>query len=440
MSKLAKLAMAMQLQASVENHSEPTAPLASTDTQALEVVEALNELAQEVQINTEITDDLIAIDQAEIALEGWCDMVQRSLAKGGLRPETAEAISFGVRTIETAMGIEKPIIPSLESFGGNMSQTKATEIALEGFKETISKVIEGQRRAFKAMVDGTKDGWAAYRKTGDKLSTRADGLIKRLQALNSASSDADISVSDAKLFADGKFVGNSAANLQPLLTFVVEKWPQAQDEYAGELFSAMASKTTAPDAQAVINKLLNTSKLFTAFPGSTESAGVAGQDLKRSVILGGNKAVFVGFTEASPPATSEPKEIKAYLTSVVLQLRPVPGAAVPPRDFTVTVPSVKALQATVTGIQSAANVLAMAKAPSVRAKVEEVSAKWFDDNKENDDATVSEYVRIYDLIAPVIQAIARLDVVGVTYHVGTVLNAMLSLAQTQVEALEKAKD
>lgn len=439
MSKLAKLALALQLHTGLEDHTDP-ALLPSGDTQALAVVEALGELAQEVQVNAEITDDLDSIEQAQFSLENWCDMAQRSLAKGGLRPETAEAIAYGVRSIELALGVDKPIVPSLEHFGGTMSQTQATQAALEGFKETISKVIEGQRRAFKALVGNTKDGWAAYRKTGDKLSARADTLIKRVQAVSGATSDSDVSIKDAKLFADGKFVGGSASNLQPLLTFVVDKWPQAQDDYAADLFAAMASKTTAPDVQAVTSKLLNTSKLFTAFPGSAQSSGTAGQDLKRSVILGGNKAVFVGFTESTPPGNSDPKAIREYLTSVVMELRDVPGAAVAPNDFSMPVPSAKTLQATLAGIQSAANVLATAKSPSVRAKIEDVSAKWFDDNKENEDATVGEYVRIYDLIAPVIQAIARLDIVGVTYQIGTVLNAMLTLAQTQIELLEKAKD
>ena len=145
-----------------------------------EVTEAEGDVEELVEAVEEAVD---AIEEVEEISE----VAENSIEAGdGLTEEAAEIVEVAVESICNRLGYKpaKRIIPAMESFGATSSRLDATKYALEGFKETITKIWEGIKAFFARIGDTLKALWNKLFDAATKTRNRAASLIKNLREVH----------------------------------------------------------------------------------------------------------------------------------------------------------------------------------------------------------------------------------------------------------------
>jgi hypothetical protein len=142
-----------------------------------QVTEAEGEVEELVEAVEEAVDGVEEIEEiAEVAE----DSVE---AGDGLTEEAAEIAEVAVESICNRLGYKpaKRIVPAMESFGAVSSRLDATKYALEGFKETVSKIWEGIKAFFAKIGDSLKALWNKLFDLATKTAARAESLTKKVK-------------------------------------------------------------------------------------------------------------------------------------------------------------------------------------------------------------------------------------------------------------------
>lgn len=142
-----------------------------------EVTEAEGEVEELVEAVEEAVDAVEEVEEIAEVAEGSVE------AGDGLTEEAAEIAEVAVESICNRLGYKpaKRIIPAMESFGATSSRLDATKYALEGFKETITKIWEGIKAFFARIGDALKALWNKLFDLATKTAARAEKMAKNVK-------------------------------------------------------------------------------------------------------------------------------------------------------------------------------------------------------------------------------------------------------------------
>lgn len=136
----------------MEDDSEVVPGAGELSDSVAEVAESVAEIDDSV---TEIDDLNGDIDSAEAdlgTLDKIQDVMEESVEKGeGLDETSAEIAEIAIESICARLGIEKRVMPAMESFGSSNSRIVATKIAMEGVKEIAERVWKAIKEAFQKV-------------------------------------------------------------------------------------------------------------------------------------------------------------------------------------------------------------------------------------------------------------------------------------------------
>lgn len=136
------------------------------------------------------------------------EMIERDIEdNGGISTESAKYVNF----ILAQAGLSSIVSVSVENFGTNAGRLGATQVSLEGIKETLRAWWDNLLEAFRKMREGLKKWWIKSFSTAASLKSRAVNISERAKKINTSNpKEKKISFGNLQstLFTEGKFPGN----------------------------------------------------------------------------------------------------------------------------------------------------------------------------------------------------------------------------------------
>jgi hypothetical protein len=138
--------------------------------------------------STEVEDGLGEIETAgedTAAIGEIADVVERSVTPDengeggeGLSPEAAEIAEIAVERLRERIGLKKSTTGklSLEAFGSASNRVTASNMALEGFKEYVSKAWEAIKKAWNFVIGKIIELWKRIFDANTKVAAAAKSL------------------------------------------------------------------------------------------------------------------------------------------------------------------------------------------------------------------------------------------------------------------------
>lgn len=125
--------------------------------------------------------------QLDTALEDHAVLSQLSNAveqRGLMSAQSAQVLQISVESIQHRLGLQTPIIPSLESYRSINTQGLATKIALEGLVDMVIEVGRAIVRFFKALWEKIASFFKKALQEEEKLKKEAEDLKTKLKAMD----------------------------------------------------------------------------------------------------------------------------------------------------------------------------------------------------------------------------------------------------------------
>ena len=265
---------------------EGAAPVASpeaeetVDSEVMEVTEAEGA----VQEQEEAVDQL---EEAAATLESIYESVQASLENGGLSAESAVYLNHAVSATLRSVGVDKQVLPSLESFGGATGKLQATKVSLEGIGEWLKTLWTAIKNAVIKAIEWVRGLFAKIFGGLDKIEDRAKKLHEEANKMKSEKPKEQITFrSVSKLHTKGKAdAGDFQAGLTALstgLTAALTDIPALVTQMSGARATAVAklqSVKSGDEANRIFEELAGMNK--------TESAGLIKAIKTQNVMSGG---------------------------------------------------------------------------------------------------------------------------------------------------------
>lgn len=171
------------------------------------------EVGQVDELVTSIEDAIVDADALGDIQEVVADKVEDG---EGLSPEAAQIAEIAVEAICARLGMNSSkVMPAMESFGSSNSRVTATRIAMENIGDTIKKVWEAIKKAFKSVWQKITDWFSKFFANSDKVKAYAEALRKQATELGDKVMDAK--EIDNKSVASA-FVVKKTSGLDALLT------------------------------------------------------------------------------------------------------------------------------------------------------------------------------------------------------------------------------
>ena len=158
--------------------AKETVTVAENDAEA--AVAVINETVEDIKEDVETIEE--AASDIE-TLEDHTEVVEESLAEDGegITEEHAKTLDIAVEHILKKLNYPKHKSLSVENFGSIHSRKKATKIALEGFKETITELWEKLKAVAKQMWDKVVEFYNKYFTELGRLKSGLDALEKQVK-------------------------------------------------------------------------------------------------------------------------------------------------------------------------------------------------------------------------------------------------------------------
>ena len=183
-------------QSTPEVQPEETITVAENDAEA--AVATVNEVVDDIKEDVETLEDAVE-DIGE--LEAQTEVVEDTLEDGGegMTEDHAKSVEIAVESIFKRLGVDpkksKKLV-STEAFGSTHTRKQATQVTLEGFKETLVTL-------WKRIVEYTKQIWDKLLKFYEQYVSDTGRLKKGLEALYKQVKAANGSPKEAELKAFG---------------------------------------------------------------------------------------------------------------------------------------------------------------------------------------------------------------------------------------------
>lgn len=160
-------------------------PGETTDAAVADVAEVA------VTIDTGVADVEIAVNDAD-TLEEVITVAENAEAEGGLEPSAAEMAAITVESIYARVGVSKTAIASLESFSSTKTRVKATQIAIEDWKQKLKEIWAAVVAAMKKVYVFVMDFFKNLFDASGKIQARAVALEKKASTLSGEAKEAEI--------------------------------------------------------------------------------------------------------------------------------------------------------------------------------------------------------------------------------------------------------
>ena len=233
----------------------------TTTVQVDEVLEEVREAGDAVEEHEEAVEEL---DGAAESLESLITSLESAIADGGMSPQTADVHSRAMANAVRRLPIDaSQFTVSNESFGGTGDKLVASQEALEGAKEMLSKI-------WNAIKNAVIGAWKAVVNFVQTIGKSAAALNKAgkllIASANSAKGNAKGKKIDATgvaklLHVNGDFDGNVAGKLATIVSNgakVVNSAKVAQSELtklAGAVASGMGGDENVGTGDAIYKAL-----------------------------------------------------------------------------------------------------------------------------------------------------------------------------------------
>lgn len=211
MSALFRAALASSLE-SVTEEINPLSDHVETDID--EVLLEVAEAQGEVDTADRVVDEL---ETAEKSLEAICAALESHIAEGGMSPQTARSHQVSMNIVLGRLGVSSENYTiSTESFGGTGDKLTASQEALSGAKEVLTRIWTAIKNAVEKAYTAVKNFIQTIGKSAPALMAGANQLKARAQALRGkplkGDGDMDAGAAAKALHIDGKFDANTVGN------------------------------------------------------------------------------------------------------------------------------------------------------------------------------------------------------------------------------------
>ncbi len=422
----------------VVTSSEP-----SVDHEVAEMVESKIE-------QDEISRDTDTLVEAQESLEAYMDLLSEGMENGGISAQSAAFMRLGMERFEEMFGLEQPLTPSVEAFGGSASQMHSTTVSLEALSDTLKKGWEALKRALNALIKAVQDVYAKATKASAKLEDRASKIRSAASGLAGKKPSSDtIEIKGAKrLFADGEWVGENVDLVRGLMEMMSKKYPEAVLRYVNDVANAVSKfDPTAENADAQIQTILDLDGVFNQFPGSnipSNDTRFGGKvDAKRTKIMPGNQALYIARPNLTEKGDLE--GLKSLNGKLIVALMEAPDAKKAPESYELKVGKPLDL------VQSASKIASCAALIGKMGKDREKIDKAIDELLKAGDALKEkadkaelneEQKKTVNAMLRGLVAVQKLLGTGlngaVSYGVST-LNAQLTVVERQIAAYGESK-
>jgi len=392
----------------------------------------------------EIQKDCEAMVEAQTAMEDYADLLAHGLENGGLNGQAAAFMRLGMERFESMFGMEEPLTPSVEAFGGSASQQHSTQVSLESISETLKKSWEAIKRALVALVNAIKDVYAKATNAAGRLEKRANDLRAKAKAAKGQTPKQDkVPISGAsKLYADGVWKGDDVALVAGFLTYGLGRYPESAIKYAervADTVNQLKPESATKESAAAMMKMTDT--LLQDFQGkaapSNDKRFAGDTEVKHTDVLPGNMALYVVQPAVKGDELAALRKLASTLRADMLA---VPEAKVGEKTHELAVATPDVLANRAGQIANAAGLIAKSKQNSdkIKATVDKLvkagdelqaragKAELNEEQKKVVDATLRGLVAIQRLLGGTVNGI-------IAYGVRT-LNAQLAVVERQLAA------
>lgn len=203
---------------------EIEAPDASVDEVVAEMVDS-KLTSDEIQRDTEV------LVEAQESMEAYHNFLLETMDSGGINSHSAQFMRMGLERYEALFGMDTPLTPSVEAFGGSMSQRQATTVSVETIGEWLKGIWERLKKALKMLWEMLKDTFAKITLGVKALDMRVKSLEKRVgKAGNLKADGVTIEIKNpSKLMANGTWLGNTDGIqvLAGIVGYIADTYPTA---------------------------------------------------------------------------------------------------------------------------------------------------------------------------------------------------------------------
>lgn len=329
MSRLAQLFVSMENEEEIIEIVEDGTIEDSMEYALLEVEEA----AEEVEAAEEDVEEL---EEIEDGLGDVVEEMEESMERfGGLDQQAAAFAHIAVQAYAARLGLSSDsMLPSLESFGGDSGKQGATQISMEGIKDTIKKIWVAIKAAVQKAIKAVKDFFAKIFGGVDKVLLRAEALQKSVDGIKGAAkADATVSIPNPQLLKFGNKLSaatviDGVEALGTEIKFVTsDVLPFVKAEMAGKLSALKELKATKTDEgldkvmedlTMVSSKIDSFKETRTAMSGDKVIKVVANGSAKEfSLVTAPASRNFTGETKIAPLTTTEMTKLLKETISIL---------------------------------------------------------------------------------------------------------------------------
>jgi hypothetical protein len=196
------------------------------------------ELLEVAEAQEEVEGDEEAIDELEEAADGLgevAETVEASMEDGGLSPQAARFMQLAVESYTGRLGVDAPVVTSMESFGGTSGRLSATQVSLEGIKEFLKEIWAKVKSLIMSLRAKAKNLWLKLFDTSAKLAKRAEAIKKKAQSTTGSASEKKIEVNLKPIHLGGKAPTSMTGALEAVSQLVKAQLGASNDEIVKDM-------------------------------------------------------------------------------------------------------------------------------------------------------------------------------------------------------------
>jgi hypothetical protein len=187
MSRLASILNRFpSLTAALEGHVEPSVPAVEVSERdsivTLEAAQAALESAAVAADKANTHSDDLQI--ASVGLEAIAAELEAAAGAGGMTKQAAEVMLPNAISCSKHLGMNSPMVQSMESFNNPSTRMQATRISMETVGETLKKVWEMVLKAIAAAWDAVMSFFDKLFDVAPKIKARAEQLTQKAATMH----------------------------------------------------------------------------------------------------------------------------------------------------------------------------------------------------------------------------------------------------------------
>lgn len=250
-SSVLNAALAVSLESAGVDGEEINPVTSETVVELDEVLEEVREAGETVAGEEDAVD---VISEAADSMESLIASLEAAVAAGGMSPQTADMYGRGLANAVRKLPIDKSQFSvSTESFGGTADKLVASQEALEGAKELLSKLWEGIKKA-------VLNAWNAVKGFYERIGKSGPAVVAAGKSLKSAAGQVKGTPGEKITVGGGALAALSVGGtFDPVkaLGAVVEGYDVGVKNYGSKILSSLSPLIATVESGQVSPQRLN---------------------------------------------------------------------------------------------------------------------------------------------------------------------------------------